>query len=74
MSGHNIHTVPINDLKEHNTNGIHCECSPEIRLICEDCDDGCWKCEGGHTVLTPAEAKEASDVLVIVHNAWDGRE
>lgn len=64
-----IHTLPINDLVDHDESR-DCWCQPTVKRLCPECDgDGCWMCGDG--VLPGASPTE--DALV-VHNAADGRE
>ncbi len=67
MKDESIHTVPT--WEEHATDGLDCWCVPTSQLPCDECQDGCWKCEGGVIHLSRAEAEHAPRPLVIVHNA-----
>jgi hypothetical protein len=67
-----IHTLPVNDLREHEQTRA-CWCSPDIYRDCTACDDddiNCWLC-GGEGALD-AEPEYAGDVMV-VHHVLDGR-
>lgn len=62
----NVHVYPV--ASEHTTEGLDCWCAPRYLLPCDDCDDGCWKCEGGSIALTREQAEASWDAIVIVHN------
>jgi hypothetical protein len=55
------------DRREHDTDGRSCWCGPTFYRVCDDCEDGCWKCNGGKHELTAEEAAATDDVLLIVH-------
>lgn len=65
-----IHTMPVEDLVDHDERR-DCWCQPRLRTNCpEDCLTGCWRCENG---LVPANPDD--DLPIIVgHRAADGRE
>jgi hypothetical protein len=52
----------------HVTEGLDYWCEPRHCLPCDECDDGCWKCERGLIELSRFEAEEQDGGLVIVHN------
>jgi hypothetical protein len=56
------------DKREHDTDGVRCWCNPAISLPCDECEDGCWKCDKGLIRLTPEEAEAQDEPLLIVHN------
>lgn len=65
------HIYPTHDLVDHDIDdGRECWCQPRVAVPCDDCTDGCWKCEGG---LVDVSADHSTRTLVI-HNAADGRE
>lgn len=55
--------------REHDTDGRDCWCRPAFYRVCDECTDGCWKCDGGKHELTAEEAAATDDVLLIVHRA-----
>jgi hypothetical protein len=59
----NIHVVPV--WQEHVCTGFDCWCLPRYMIPCDECEEGCWKCEGGEIWVTREEA-EASDLRVII--------
>lgn len=51
----------------HNTDSYDCWCRPTYLVVCE-CDDGCWKCNGG-TIEVSREVADATDEpVIVVHN------
>ena len=64
----NVYVYPVADVPEHTTDGLDCWCQPQYHLPCDECDHGCWKCEGGARILSREEAAHADRPLVIVHN------
>jgi hypothetical protein len=56
---------------EHVTDGYDCWCGPRFFVPCDECETGCWKCDGGKVWLTLAEAEAEDRVIVIVHNRPD---
>jgi hypothetical protein len=55
--------------REHDTDGLDCWCgSLTYSAICDDCDSGCWKCDGRRIPLTREQAEHAGAPLIIVHN------
>lgn len=56
--------------RAHDTSesGINCWCGPTFFRPCDECDAGCWKCDGGRIALTKAEAQAAEVPIVIVHD------
>jgi hypothetical protein len=70
-----IHTLPVNDLREHEQTRT-CWCKPDIYRICTVCDDDddnadCWLC-GGNGALDAEPEYEGA--VMVVHEALDGRE
>ena len=62
---------PVNDLVPHEQNGRECLCQPKYYKIC-DCDDGgCWKCDEDGKIEVSIDHPTP---VMIVHNAFDGRE
>jgi hypothetical protein len=55
--------------REHDTDGRDCWCGPTFYLVCDECDDGCWKCDDGKIKLTPEQAAASDEPLLIVHQA-----
>lgn len=53
--------------REHDTDGRDCWCKPTFYRVCDECEDGCWKCNGGKHELTAEEAALTDDALLIVH-------
>lgn len=53
--------------REHDTDGRDCWCHPTFYRVCDECEDGCWKCDDGKCELTAEEAAATDDVLLIVH-------
>lgn len=51
-----IHTFPLNDLIEHDTNGDDCVCGPEIIPV--PCEDGSMGWQVIHHSLDAREARE----------------
>ena len=68
MNAKSVHTYPVNVPREHVTHGLDCWCNPLWKLPCDECENGCWKCDRGLIPLTREEAEAAEDPLVIVHN------
>lgn len=64
-----VHTVPVNDLVDHDLER-RCWCSPDISRVCPECGDvdpaGCFLC-GGEGMIQ-ASADELED-LIIAHHA-----
>lgn len=61
-----MHTYPTADV--HILHGLDCWCSPRYMLLCDECEDGCWKCDEGLIPLTRAQAEASEAALVVVHN------
>lgn len=60
-------------MTEHNINSVDCWCNPVYLLPCDECEDGCWKCEDGLTELTYEEAADPDVTVIVVHRdeaAW----
>lgn len=53
--------------REHDTDGRDCWCNSTIYRVCFDCDNGCWKCDGGKMEVSAAEAASTDEPLLIVH-------
>lgn len=53
---------------EHVTDGNDCWCGPTFQRPCDECDSGCWKCDGGVIRLTREEADASDAPIVVVHN------
>lgn len=71
-----VHVVPVDDIINHDTNGIKCECLPHYKVPCPECDgddNGCWNCNDGLIVVDEAIATSYGAGLIVVHNALDGR-
>lgn len=64
-----IHVLPVSDLVDHDEERT-CWCGPRLDLPCDECEDGCWKCDGGGNAVDA----DHPAVLVVIHNAADGRE
>ena len=63
------HVVFDFNRREHDTDGLDCWCGAlTYSAICDECDVGCWKCEGGSIRLTREQAEHADVPLIIVHN------
>lgn len=68
MNDESRHSVPPTETTDHITSGIDCWCAPTYLLPCDECEIGCWKCDGGTTPLTRNEAASEPRPIVIVHN------
>jgi hypothetical protein len=53
--------------REHDTDGTDCWCHPTFYRICDDCEEGCWKCDNGKNEISAEEAASADEPLLIVH-------
>lgn len=62
----------IRTRREHDTETLDCWCNPSYLLYCDECESGCWKCDGGSSRLSREEAEFANRPLVIIHNLPGG--
>lgn len=54
--GDTVHTIPVNDLIEHDTSGEQCVCGPETLPV--ECDDGSIAYNVVHHSLDGREIQE----------------
>lgn len=63
------HVYPVADLVDHDTENRSCWCRPRVAAPCDECADGCWKCDGGFIDVGRGHGAN----VVVIHNAADGR-
>jgi hypothetical protein len=59
----------------HVTDETHnCWCQPRFYLPCDECENGCYRCDKGLIELTGDQIDAADAALVVVHNdiPWPG--
>lgn len=64
------HVTPVGDLVDHSSSGRECVCQPSYYFFC-DCEETCWKCDEDGKIETTIDYPEP---VMIVHNAFDGRD
>lgn len=62
-----IHTYPHQVARAHITEGLDCWCGPAFYVPCDECEDGCWKCQDGLIPVDRYQAETDAESLVIVH-------
>jgi hypothetical protein len=63
------HCVVAGDhIEIHDIESLECWCMPSFLLPCDECDDGCWKCDRGRIILTREQAEACDVAIVIIHN------
>lgn len=61
-----VHVALIEDVADHDTeHGANFWCDPEIFDVCDECEDGCWRCDEGKRPYDPTSGA----AMLIVHRA-----
>lgn len=60
-----IHVYPHPAPRAHATEGLDCWCGPAFYVPCDECEDGCWKCQAGLIPVDRFDAERADDLRVV---------